>query len=97
MNRKRVYLLLALPVLGLVVYLAVVPAATRKTFITEFGHRTAALFGYDLAPLPEDKGLRSDHPEEYGPQPGQEPSPENQQDNAEADVATNDASTVGDR
>lgn len=66
MNRMRLYLVLALPVLAFAAYMALLPSSTRGTFITEFKHRTAALFGYDLAPPPEDRGLRLDHPEEYG-------------------------------
>ena len=76
MNRKRLYMLLASPILVFVIYIVVLPSSTRSTFITEFKHRTASMFGYDLSPAPEDKGLRSDHPEEYGPQPRNEPAGE---------------------
>ena len=76
MNRKRLYMLLASPILVFAIYMVVLPSSTRSTFITEFKHRTALMFGYDLSPAPEDKGLRSDHPEEYGPQPGNESTEE---------------------
>jgi hypothetical protein len=76
MNRKRLYMLLASLVLVLAIYMVILPSSTRSTFITEFKHRTAMMFGYDLSPAPEDKGLRSDHPEEYGPQPRNESAEE---------------------
>lgn len=72
MKRKYVYAALALPFIVFLVFLAVMPARTRSTFITEFQHRTAALFGQAPAATPRPSGLRLDHPDEYGPQPGAE-------------------------
>jgi len=76
MKRKPLYVLLATPVIALVVYLAIVPSETRVTFLTEFKYRIAALFGYEPEPIGEELGLRSEHPEEYGPQAtGEEATP----------------------
>ena len=76
MKRKPLYVLLATPVIALVVYLAIVPSETRGTFLTEFKYRIAALFGYEPEPIGEELGLRSEHPEEYGPQAtGEEATP----------------------
>ena len=94
MNRKRLYMLLASPILAFVIYMAVLPSSTRSTFITEFKHRAASMFGYDLSPAPEDKGLRSDHPEEYGPQPGAETGDEDSSSEArEGSASENESDT----
>ena len=66
MKRKYVYGLLALPILVFGVYLVTLPSVTRATFITEFKHRTAALFGFEKKPSEGPQGLRSERPEEYG-------------------------------
>lgn len=71
MKRKFVYAALALPVVVFLVLFLMMPAPTRATFVTEFQHRFGMLFGYE-PPKPTDSGLRLDHPEEYGPQPGGE-------------------------
>ena len=73
MKRTYLYSLLALPLLLLVVYLAVIPSSTRATFLSEFSHKIALLFGHEPEPMvgaDGKKGLRLESPEEYGPQPG---------------------------
>lgn len=94
MKRKPLYVLLATPVVALVVYLAIVPAETRGTFLTEFKYRIAALFGYEPEPIGEELGLRSEHPEEYGPQADAEeesPAESPNASGADASVETGDA------
>lgn len=71
--KKAIYCLIALPFVVLVIYLAVIPSSTRKTFMTEFRHRTATLFGLEPEPKDGPKGLRIERPEEYGLQPAGEP------------------------
>ena len=74
--KKAIYCLIALPFVVLVIYLAVIPSTTRKAFILEFRHRTAALFGMEPEPKDGPKGLRIERPEEYGLQPAGEPDAE---------------------
>lgn len=88
MKRKPLYVLLATPVIALVVYLAIVPSETRGTFLTEFKYRIAALFGYEPEPIGEELGLRSEHPEEYGPQATGEEATPAAADGADADGAS---------
>lgn len=87
MNRKYLYALLATPFLLAIIGLLVLPSSTREMFLYEFKH---ALMGYD----PEDvkgadgsSGLRIEHPEEYGPQGGEEAlseaTPDEEQDEEE--------------
>ena len=51
MKHKHVGGLLALPIHISVIYLVTLPSETRVTFITEFKHRTAALWGTESKPI----------------------------------------------
>jgi hypothetical protein len=80
------FALLGFPLLVLIGYLAIVPSATRETFLSEFKHRTALLFGYEPKPIlgaGGQQGLRSEHPEEYGMGGGDE-----EENSTEAEATT---------
>lgn len=67
MNRKLAYGLLTLPFILILVILGIMPAETRSTFFTEFGHRTRLMMGYEPEQYGDgEQGLRSEHPDEYG-------------------------------
>ena len=57
MNRKVVYGLLAFPIICVLVVLAVLPAKTRETFLSEFSYRTKSMLGMDTDTYqPQDLG-----------------------------------------
>lgn len=87
MKRNITYTLLALPLIVFAVYFLSLPRHTRQTFLSEFKHRTAALFGYAAEASDGPQGLRIERPEEYGlPHDGVEgPDGEASEESGESD------------